>query len=96
MLYEIAFTHGNIVEGFSLFTATPRQLVPKSSSVSDIHSSVLVVEETGDSLDLLSFVQQASKSEVEVSIAASQVHNYCAFHPLSRILLEGISKLPGS
>ncbi len=82
VLYELAFTHGNMEKNFDLFTATPRQFILKSSSVSDIHSSVVVVEETGDCLDLVSFVQQASENEIEVSVLLVSV----SFHPLSHIL----------
>ncbi len=62
MLYEIAFTHGNMENEFNLFTVTPKQLVLKSSAVNDISSFVLVVEESGDCLDLSSFIQAAVNS----------------------------------
>ena len=66
VLYEIAFTHGHMEKGFNLFTDTPRQLVLKSAAVSDIPSSVLVVGETDDCLNLLTFAQEMPESKAEV------------------------------
>ena len=61
VLYELAFTHGKhshmgIWKRTLIFSQPPLG----SSSVSDIHSSVV---DTGDCLDLVSFVQQASENE---------------------------------
>ena len=77
-------------KGFNLFTVTPRQLFLKSAAVSDIPSSVLVVEETDDSLNLLSFAQEMRESKAEVIMPLVGIT--CIVHPSQIFCFRGSLK----
>ena len=69
---------------------TPRQIVLKSAAVSDIPSSVLVVEETDDCLNLLSFAQEMPGSKAEVIMPLVGIT--CIVHPSQIFVLEAVSR----